>query len=564
MFCIHCGKQLPDEAAFCFACGAKVYSDKSADPAAPAAPASDTLTTFTPPSAQEVLAVSQEAYADCGNFFIDGETMYFLTHGYNNCEHTQLWKSDLQGNNKQCILDFDKTAYAPVDFITEGDCYYMAKVDNLLLFQVEDENHDYFNYYYHLGHKTHGVIKTIPLLPYKLSQDGKYFVECRQDKREDGAIVITLKTPYEALCGKQGREIYLNERTLWTLYAEFETVQLSTDCFVYNERHALLSFYAGADYLWARIDLFNLADYAILRPAKYIFLRSGVCISEGKHVLFTDTDTYASVCVDTTDMTIRSTVPLQSSAITTYGSFAYFYAYNSEKSFLMDLKTGCLKAFNTYLKVFDTCSSKDIRHAAGGYYKYSYNSGDTKIYYLPTGELFTPFDGEYTDDNECIPPMISLSYTRDFSPAMRNPMTDENVYTCTNTSELHVATFEYLKKTNQELARKFSTSFFYRSPITLPDGKRVGFTYGHKPEYRGEKDYYYNLYELNLDGTYKFLGCGSRGGIEELKIYKKYAYWSDFAVCRYDFVTGEFLESNDEWLREEYDAVCSKVSERQL
>lgn len=104
MFCIKCGKQLPDEAAFCFACGAPVYNGNSASPAASASPVFDNLTTFTPPSEKDPLAVAQDARVDAGNFFIDGETMYFLTHGYHHCEHAQLWKSDLHGRNFKPIV----------------------------------------------------------------------------------------------------------------------------------------------------------------------------------------------------------------------------------------------------------------------------------------------------------------------------------------------------------------------------------------------------------------------------------------------------------------------------
>ena len=50
MFCIKCGKQLPDEAAFCFACGAPVWKGDTAASASPAAPVFGGLTTFTPPS----------------------------------------------------------------------------------------------------------------------------------------------------------------------------------------------------------------------------------------------------------------------------------------------------------------------------------------------------------------------------------------------------------------------------------------------------------------------------------------------------------------------------------
>lgn len=121
-----------------------------------------------------------------------------------------------------------------------------------------------------------------------------------------------------------------------------------------------------------------------------------------------------------------------------------------------------------------------------------------------------------------------------------------------------------MQKTNEELAHKYDSTFFYSSYITLPDGKRVGFAYGHKQGYENEKNDYYNLYELNLDGTYRYLGCGSRGGIEHLKIYKNYAYWVDFVTYRYDFVTGEFLESRDEWLEEEYNAVTNKETRDQL
>lgn len=569
MFCIKCGKQLPDEAAFCFACGAPVYSGNGAAPAAPATPAFENLTTFTPPTAQDVLSVAQDARVDAGNFFIDGETMYFLTHGYHHCEHTQLWKSDLQGKNKECVLAFDNTAYTPTDFIDGDNCYYMAKVDRLLLFFVEDENNDYYNYYYHLDSETHGVLENVPRLPYQISQDGKYFVSS-QDDAIVGGIMLTLKTPYEALKNLAGKEIRLNCETLRSLYSNYENVELNQrDCFVYNDHQLLISLYAGADcmdFLWARIDLFNPSDYAILKPAHFSLTGSGSLIAEGANVLFiNDENVQTYVCVDTKDMTVKATVPMEHSSITIYGSLAYFYSYSDEKSIVLDLKTGGMKVLPKYVKVFDNTDFKNVRQTANGFYKYHYNGGKTNIYFLSNAELFQAFDGEYYDDNECVLPMISLTYSRNFKPIVRNAAMDENVYTPENTQELDAAASEYLQKTNEELARKIScSSFFYRSRITLPDGKRVGFTYGHKKGFEGARDYYYNLYELNIDGTYKYLNCGSRGGIEFLKIYKNYAYWVDFVTYRYDFVTGEFLESNDEWLREEYDAICKKETRNQL
>lgn len=561
MFCIKCGKQLPDEAAFCFACGAKVYTDSSATPAASAAPVFDNLTTFTPPCENDPLSVAQDARVDAGNFFIDGETMYFLTHGYNNCEHTQLWKSDLQGRNKQCVLEFDKTPYMITDFISVDDCYYMAKVDRLLLFHVEDEKNDYYNYYYHLDYETHGVIKDIPRLPYQISQDGKYFVKKTYDNAVDDGIILTLQTPYEALKGQAGKEIRLNSET--GLFSNYEAVNLrSCDCFVYNDHQLLMSFYGGADsldYLWARIDLFNMADYAILNPAQFELPERGSLIGNGSYVLFNGVRTDNCVLVDTTDMTIKATVPMHYPSITTYGSFAYFSSYNVEKTYVMDLKTGNTKALSGEVRVFGATSSKNIRQTPAGYYKYSYNNADTEICFLSNAELFQP-----TDDDDEILPMISLTYSRNFKPIVRNAAMDENVYTSYNTRELSSAAYEYLQKTNAELARQYDSTFFYSGDVTLPDGKRVGFAYGHKQGYENEKNDYYNLYEYNLDGTYKYLGCGSRGGIENLKIYKNYAYWVDFVTYRYDFVTGEFLESRDEWLEEEYKAVSNKETRDQL
>lgn len=560
MFCIKCGKQLPDEAAFCFACGAKVYTDSSATPTASTAPVFDNLTTFTPSFENDPLAVAQDARVDAGNFFIDGETMYFLTHGYNNCEHTQLWKSDLQGRNKQCVLEFDKTPYMVTDFISVDDCYYMAKVDRLLLFHVEDEKNDYYNYYYHLDYETHGVIKDIPRLPYQISQDGNYFVKKTYDNAVDGGIILTLQTPYEALKGQAGKEIRLNSET--GLFSNYEAVNLrSCDCFVYNDHQLLMSFYGGADsldYLWARIDLFNMADYAILNPAQFELPERGSLIGNGSYVLFNGVRTDNCVLVDTTDMTIKATVPMHYPSITTYGSLAYFSSYNVEKTYVMDLKTGNTKALSDEVRVFGATSSKNIRQTPAGYYKYSYNNADTEICFLSNAELF-----QATDDDDILP-MISLTYSRNFKPTVRNAAMDENVYTRYNTRELSSAAYEYLQKTNVELARKYDSTFFYSGYVTLPDGKRVGFVYGHKQGYENEKNDYYNLYELNLDGTYRYLGCGSRGGIEHLKIYKNYAYWVDFVTYRYDFVTGEFLESRDEWLEEEYKAVCNKETRDQL
>ena len=110
MFCIKCGKQLPDDAAFCFACGAAVYNGGNAASVTSEAPAVENGATFTAMTSG-TLPVAKDAVADFGNFFIDGDVIYFVTHGYDDGQHTRLWKSDLGGNNKQCLLEFDKTNY---------------------------------------------------------------------------------------------------------------------------------------------------------------------------------------------------------------------------------------------------------------------------------------------------------------------------------------------------------------------------------------------------------------------------------------------------------------------
>ncbi|MBR6719954.1 MAG: zinc ribbon domain-containing protein [Clostridia bacterium] len=568
MFCIKCGKQLPDEAAFCFACGAKVWvGDSPASSTETPASAFGNPQTATPMNEKDVLTVSMDAKVDFGNFFIVGNNIYFLTHGYHPCEHTQLWKSDLQGNNKTCVLDFDKTSYIPSDFIQGDDAYYMAKIDHLILFQVYDKNNDYYNYYYDLKSNSHNVIKSIPRVPYTVSQDGTYFVEGIRDPIEDNAVIITLTTPYEALLGSKGREIYLNERTLWTFFGSFgnDINFTANEFFVYNGHQLLIAFYSNADYLWARIDLFNLSDFAILKPAEYMIAGRSIIISEESSVFFTPSRSYEPVYIDTNNMTVKATVPMGYSTITRYGSLAYISSSSSENSILFDLKSGKMKTISAYSKVFEITGSKNILQTPSGFYKYSHESGDTKLYFISNSDIFKPFDGEYYDDNECVTPIISLSYTRDFTPIIRNSATDENVYSYDNTKELDTAVSLYLKETNEELFDKLSWStFFYSKHITLPDGKRVGFTYGHKKGYENADNYYYNLYELKLDGSYKYLNCGSRGGIEYLKIYKNYAYWVDVLTYRYDFNTGEFLESRDEWLREEYDAICAKEENSQL
>ena len=77
-----------------------------------------------------------------------------------------------------------------------------------------------------------------------------------------------------------------------------------------------------------------------------------------------------------------------------------------------------------------------------------------------------------------------------------------------------------------------SNAFYCDYYTRLDDGTAVGWIYKHIKKYADEKDYYYNLYRLDMDGTATFLGTGARSGIEDMYVLDGYAYW-------YGFGTGE-------------------------
>ena len=98
--------------------------------------------------------------------------------------------------------------------------------------------------------------------------------------------------------------------------------------------------------------------------------------------------------------------------------------------------------------------------------------------------------------------------------------------------------FDYSEK-NKAKARKYydflaksefkdSNAFYLDCFTALEDGTLVGFVYGHyNPKYKDVsdiKDYYYNLYRVDPDGTITFLNAGIRGGIENFYVQDGYAY----------------------------------------
>lgn len=62
--------------------------------------------------------------------------------------------------------------------------------------------------------------------------------------------------------------------------------------------------------------------------------------------------------------------------------------------------------------------------------------------------------------------------------------------------------------------------------VILEDGTTVGFVYGHCKKYEGAKNYKYNLYRVDPDGTATFLNDGSIGGIEDMYVQDGEAFWS--------------------------------------
>lgn len=391
MFCIKCGKQLPEDAAFCFACGAKVWNGEEAAV-----------------EEDDILSVSSEARVQFGNFFVEDDGIYFIMHGYELGTHTQLWKSDLDGKNQKCLFDFDTTPYTVYyDQFLADDAYPMAKIDRLIVFTIDDDNKTY-NYYYHIDSGKHGIMEDCRL-PGRKSEDGKYFLKSENDNTT-GEFAITLLTPQEVLNGDCGRKILLNESMLYTLYARFSGAVLQcSEYYVYNENQLLIPIVVEGEYLWTRIDLFNLSDYAVLTPGHYLLPRSGALITDGKSILFNDERQEAVVCVDAASMTVKSGVKLAYADMSNYGSLTYISAPYEKNACVFDFKTGAFKAVTGDVKVFEHANKFDIRITATGAYKYSHQSGETRIYFIPLVEVFKPC-GTYYDDGECVEPIVALDY----------------------------------------------------------------------------------------------------------------------------------------------------------
>ena len=391
MFCIKCGKQLPEDAAFCFACGAKVWNGEE-----------------TAVEAEDILSVSSDAKVQFGNFFVENDGIYFIMHGYELGTHTQLWKSDLDGKNQKCLFDFDTTPYTVYyDLFMADDCYPMAKIGRLIVFTIDDENKT-CNYYYHIDSGKHGIMKDCRL-PDRKSEDGKYFFKDTRNYNT-GELEITLLTPQEALRGENGREIILNASTLYTLYSHFEGAQLQcSEYYVYNENQLLIPIVVDGEYLWTRINLFNLSDYAVLTPGHYLLPCSNTLITDGASILFNDGRRDAVVCVDAASMTAKSGVKLAYADMSSYGSLTYISAPYDENACVFDFKTSAFRAVTGNVNVFEHTKKLDICITAAGAYKYSHQSGETRIYFIPASELFKPCS-TYYDDGECVQPIVALDY----------------------------------------------------------------------------------------------------------------------------------------------------------
>lgn len=566
MFCIKCGKQLPDDAAFCYACGSKVWKEEGAAPVAPeAAPVMDVASDFSTAEAPEVqkpsLTVPMDAEVKIGNFFVESDCIYFLIHGYRRGSRTQLWRSNRQGKECACLLDFDKIGYEPYgDAFTDGGWYYMAKVDSLIFFRVSDEDVNYFQYYYDIATGNHGIFSDFEI-PDKISADGKYF--CKREQQDIyyemldetlESVVITLLTPYEALMGWGGYKISLNKSTLWTLYAECDNVvSFDSEYFVYNDMQILIPVITGSDRKWTRIDLSNLSDYVML-PHGYDVPDSHNFYHAGYKVVFRDYNNPQTVIIDTKNMQALDKFPVLYGNVVQYGE--QLYIYGDRKEFTYDFDTRRVQAVAEGSKVLmPEGDDRDVARCAEGIYKYRYDACKTRIYFLPAAEMFRPMNPDY-DGDECVPAITVVNYNKEFKPVPRNAATDETVYTYDNTEEMG-----YFARVYADILY----GFFYSSSVALPDGKLIGFKYGHEKEYADCKNHYYNLYEYDVTtGKYRFLGGGSRGGIEHLYIYKNYAYWYDYSPCRCDLLTGEFVETRDAWLEEEYESVKARAQKKQL
>ncbi len=408
MFCIKCGKQLPDEAAFCFACGAPVY--KGDTPAASSAPIFEGVTTFTPPAKEGNPGVSEFATVALGDFFIDDGTIYFLTHDFDFGHKTKLCAKNCQGGQVRELLSFDDLPYSiHTDPFTADTVYLMAKTENLILFKVYDADNKYYNYFYQIDTHKHGILKDVPLLPDKISEDGKYFISNnRVSGNEDDGIYITLLTPAEALMGAEGKKIVLNRESLFILYDRYSDVRPDNfEYFVYDGDKLLMPLLCDSEYIFARFNLFDLTDFELLKPANFHLPGTGMCFFEGTSAILRDGETFRCVLVDTQDMTVRAQIPMDYPGLARYGSLLYCYSYQADHSLLLDMKTGAIKKLPQYVRSFDGTYKYNIIQTENGFYKYYHRNGETKIYFLSNDELFKPCDDFY-DDNECVLPIVHI------------------------------------------------------------------------------------------------------------------------------------------------------------
>lgn len=393
MFCIKCGKQLPEGAAFCYACGSRAWTEEGAVPSA--AEASDIQ--------NPAFSLPADACVKPGNLFVVGDSIYFLVHADANYRsHAQLWKSDKMGKNCVCLLDFEKQGYSmPLGVAFQSDrFYFMAMVGSLILF----EGYDAKTYYYDIAKNTHGVL-TCSECPGRVSMDGKYFYKTEGN-------FITIRTPQEALTGEEGRKIPLGTGSLPALYEQLGTMWVleNAEHYIYDDHQLLAQLKSGDSYRWVRIDLFDPSDFAIL-SAEYDLPRGdfgrGLCLSGNKvvfrylnHVVIVDTDQMQH---------IKEIRGMGDAEVALYGEKLYLAAPGGFNDYLYDFGTNEYESLRGRRKLlYRGFSEDDIFCTPEGAYL---RCGAAEIYFLPAAELFAPIEGEY--HGQPVPPILSLTYDED-------------------------------------------------------------------------------------------------------------------------------------------------------
>lgn len=529
MNCKNCGLELPADAAFCLSCGTKVEA---------------------PQKVTETLMLAPGIKAEVGNFFVKKNYAYFLTHGFCFGAHSKLWRMDLRSKQSICLIDYDTLGVSLQQHtFSEQSDYPLLYADEHIISAVLNNKDELEYLCYNLRENRLMELGQLSL-PIYLSMDGEYFYNVSES---GNGIDIEVKTIAQAFRGMDGKCYSINETTASELYAKYasDNPQFSTDITIYHDT-VLTRLFGPEEIPFVALPFRNPNKGYLL--GNYLSASPEIFAYEDMIVVYN----YQQNCYQVHDICEKTqlcTIPAEDSLrMMQFRSSLYFASQNPALCF--DFISGQTYTLPQYHKAFVGGLKHDIICTDEGAYLYRYSDSVTELFYLDRNELFSACSEDAAEELLCHP-LTCCNFVREFVPSLRDSARDANIYTIQNTEELCSCMENYLRKNG--LSPRLP--FYGRNYLTLPDGNRIGFCYGHTPTYQNAQNFSYNLYQVDAQGNAVFLNAGSIGGIESLTVYKNFVYWEYFnTIYRYDFNTGIFSDSSqDASIAGAYQTIAAKA-----